>query len=68
VEIDIPGRGLNVVGIDGRREDPETVDAILLERLSSWKPPKTKYSGVLGLYTALATSAMDGAYMDYSRH
>jgi dihydroxy-acid dehydratase len=67
VEIDIPGRGLNVVGIGGRREDPATVDAILLERLSSWKPPKRKLSGVLGLYTALATSAMDGAYMDYSR-
>ncbi|HEY3422615.1 MAG TPA: hypothetical protein VGK13_05600, partial [Methanocellaceae archaeon] len=59
---------LNVVGINGRREDPEAVDAALLDRLTSWKPPKQRYSGVLGLYTALATSAMDGAYMDYSRH
>ncbi|HEY3422153.1 MAG TPA: dihydroxy-acid dehydratase [Methanocellaceae archaeon] len=67
VEIDIPGRGLNVVGINGRREDPEAVDAALLDRLTSWKPPKQRYSGVLGLYTSLATSAMDGAFMDYSR-
>ena len=67
VEIDIPGRELNVVGFAGKREEKETVGNILAERLSQWQPPSQKYTGVLGLYTTLATSAMDGAYIDYSK-
>jgi dihydroxy-acid dehydratase len=65
IEIDIPGRGLNLVGVKGNREDARTMDGIIKERLSKWKKPPEKYWGVLGLYTRLATSAMEGGYMDY---
>jgi dihydroxy-acid dehydratase len=67
VEIDIPGRSLNVVGIEGKRQDRDEVDAAISERLARWKRPEQKYTGVLGLYTSLATSAMDGGYIDYDR-
>jgi dihydroxy-acid dehydratase len=67
VEIDIPGRSLNVVGIEGKRQDRNEVDAAISERLAQWKRPEQKYTGVLGLYTSLATSAMDGGYIDYDR-
>ncbi len=65
VEIDIPGRRLSLAGAKGREEDAGTMDEIIRERLSKWKKPPEKYGGVLGLYTRLATSAMDGGYMDY---
>lgn len=67
IEIDIPGRGLNLVGVKGKREDNEIMEAIIRERLAKWKKPPEKYWGVLGLYTRLATSAMDGGYMDYGQ-
>jgi dihydroxy-acid dehydratase len=65
IEIDIPGRGLNLVGIKGKKEDAKAMKAIIRERLSKWKKPPEKYGGALGLYTRLAASAMDGGYMDY---
>jgi dihydroxy-acid dehydratase len=65
IEVDIPGRRLSLVGIKGNREAASTMDAIIKKRLSKWKRPPEKYGGVLGLYTRLAASAMDGGYMDY---
>ncbi|WP_230743182.1 dihydroxy-acid dehydratase [Methanooceanicella nereidis] len=65
IEIDIKGRGLNIVGVKEREEDPDTVVGIIRDRLSGWEPPERKYGGVLGLYTSLATSAMEGGYMKY---
>lgn len=65
IEIDIPDRRLDIVGIAGRREKPDAVDAIIAERLSAWKQQSPKFSGVLGLYTALVVSAMEGGYMNY---
>jgi dihydroxy-acid dehydratase len=65
VEVDIPGRRLSLVGSKGKREASGTMDAIIKKRLLKWRRPPEKYGGVLGLYTRLATSAMDGGYMDY---
>jgi len=65
IEIDIPGRRLSLVGIKNKRVAPGTMGAIIKKRLSRWKTPPQRYGGVLGLYTRLATSAMDGGYMDY---
>lgn len=67
IEVDIPGRGLNIVGINGKKEDPDTIDSVIRDRLSRWKPPGTRYGGVLGLYTSLATSAMKGGYIEYRK-
>jgi len=41
------------------------MEPVIKERLSRWKKPPEKYGGVLGLYTRLAASAMEGGYMDY---
>lgn len=65
IEIDIKSRSLNIIGVDGKEEDVETIDGIIRQRLSKWKPPDRKFTGVLGLFTKLATSAMEGAYMKY---
>ncbi len=65
IEIDIPGRRLDLVGVGGVREKPEAMNAVIKKRLSAWEQPPPRFSGVLGLYTALASSAMQGGYMDY---
>jgi dihydroxy-acid dehydratase len=67
IEIDIPGRRLNIVGTRGRHEPPVTMDTVISERLSKWTRPSPKFGGVLGMYTTLATAAMDGGYMDTGR-
>ncbi len=65
IEINIHTRELNIVGTRGHRESPETMAEVIKERLSKWVPPPNKFKGVLGRYTSLATSAMQGAYMRY---
>lgn len=61
IHIDIENRGINIVGINGEEKTREEIEKILKERKEDWtsKPPKyTK--GVLGMYTSLATSGMEG--------
>ncbi|BAI62545.1 dihydroxy-acid dehydratase [Methanocella paludicola SANAE] len=65
IELDVPNRGLNIVGVQCKKEEPETINKIIADRLSQWKPPENKYTGVLRLFTKLATPAMEGAYMKY---
>lgn len=65
IEIDIPARRLQLVGIDGRRMEEEAVDAILAERRLRWSPRPAKYpSGVLKLFSEHAVSPMKGGYME----
>lgn len=66
IEIDIPRRALNIVGIAGRRLAPEEVEAVLAARRATWRPKPRKYkSGVLRLFSQHAASPMQGAYLDY---
>jgi dihydroxy-acid dehydratase len=65
IEIDIPGRSLDIVGARGKREDARTMDGIIKERLSKWKRPPEMYGGVLGLYARLAAPAMEGGSIDF---
>jgi len=56
IEIDIPNRKLNIIG--------DNIENILNKRRLAWKRPKQKYTkGVMALYTRLAVSAMEGAYI-----
>lgn len=67
IEIDIPRRALNVVGIKGKRKTPEEVAEIFVERKENWVLPESVRApkkGVLKRYTKLAVSAMKGAYID----
>ena len=67
IELDIPARRLNIVGIKGEYKTPEEILNILTERLKSWKPKDKKYKrGVLRLFSELASSPMKGAYLEYN--
>ena len=65
IKIDIPRRSLDMVGVKGKEVRPEDAAQVIQQRLKEWKRPDSKFTGVLGLYTSLAASAMDGGYMKY---
>ena len=66
IEIDIPERKLNIIGVNGQRKTPEEMDQILKERKKMWKPKPLKYkTGVLRMYAEHAASPMKGAYLSY---
>ncbi len=66
IEIDIPARRLNIVGIHGEKKTPEEIDQILSERRKNWKPRKARYQrGVLRLLSEHAVSPMKGAWLSY---
>jgi len=65
IQIDIPARKLDIVGIAGERKTPQQIDAVLAARRALWQPKMPKYpSGVLKLFSRHATSPMQGGYMD----
>lgn len=64
IEIDVPGRRLNIVGVDGEPKTPEEMDAVLAQRRAAWKPKPRRYKrGVLRLFSEHAASPMKGAYL-----
>ena len=66
IELDVIGRKLNIIGVNGQRMAPEEVEAILSERRKNWKPKEMKYKkGVLRLFSEHAESPMKGAYLNY---
>ena len=66
IEIDVPERKLNIIGINGERKSMEEIDAVLSERRKNWKPREPKYKkGVLRLFSQHAASPMKGAYLEY---
>ncbi|WP_251861371.1 dihydroxy-acid dehydratase [Clostridium sp. Marseille-Q2269] len=61
IHIDIESRGINIVGINGEEKTKEEIDEVLNKRKVNWKSKSPKYTkGVLGMYTSLATSGMEG--------
>lgn len=65
IEIDIPRRLLQIVGVKGERLPLEKVDEILNERRAKWSPRPQKYArGVLKLFSEHAVSPMKGGYME----
>ncbi|MDR3284443.1 MAG: dihydroxy-acid dehydratase [Treponema sp.] len=68
IELDVPNRKLEIVGINNKRMDAVRVNAVLAERRKAWKKRPPKYiNGILKVYTENAVSPMKGAYMDGSR-
>jgi dihydroxy-acid dehydratase len=64
IELDIPRRLLQIVGIAGERKDPPEIDRVLGERRKVWVRPAPTYTGgILKLFTENAASPMDGGYM-----
>lgn len=64
IEIDIPARKLNVIGIDKKQVSPEKVAEVFAERKEKWVLPQlAPKKGLLKRYSEHATSAMAGAYL-----
>ena len=67
IEIDIPARKLNIIGIKGERKSPEEIDAVLAQRRAAWKPKPRRYKrGTLRLFSEHAVSPMKGAYLEFN--
>ena len=65
IKIDIPERGLDVIGVAGEEKTPQEIDAILKARKEKWVKPAPRFTkGVLGIYTKCAVSPMKGGYME----
>lgn len=65
IEVSIPDRILQIVGINGERKSLAEIDQILAERKKKWKPMESRYKkGVLKLFADKAVSPMDGGYME----
>ncbi|MDO5410908.1 MAG: dihydroxy-acid dehydratase [Lachnospiraceae bacterium] len=65
IQIDIPGRILEIIGVKGEKLPKEEVTRILADRKAAWKPKTPKYkSGVLKLFSEHAVSPMKGGYME----
>lgn len=64
IEIDIPARRLEIVGVNGVRKTPAEMAEILNARRAAWTPHPEKYAdGVLKLFSQHAVSPMQGGYM-----
>ncbi|WP_026486768.1 dihydroxy-acid dehydratase [Caldanaerobius polysaccharolyticus] len=65
IELDIPNRKLNIVGISGKVCSNEEIEKVLAERKSRWQPPDKKVrKGVFKRYTDNALSAIKGAGLE----
>jgi len=63
--IDIPARSLDIIGHKDKRMDSGEVHSLLAERKKAWKPAVRQHPpGILKRYTALAVSAIKGAYLE----
>jgi len=64
IKIDIPGRTINIVGINNKHLNPEEISEVLKERQKYWQPKNnSSEKGILSIYKKLAVSAMAGGYM-----
>ena len=62
IEIDVPRRRLDIVGVAGDRREPTELDEELAERRRILRQPRPRYeSGILGLYSKVARMASQGA-------
>ncbi|HET7771832.1 MAG TPA: dihydroxy-acid dehydratase [Chloroflexota bacterium] len=64
IEIHVPERRLAVVGTRDGALAPDQVTALLESRRARWTRPKARHTrGILGLYSKVAASPTDGAYL-----
>ena len=64
IEIDIPARKLNIIGLNGEEKSAAEIESALEARKEKWVKPDFKFnSGTLGLYVRHAVPAAKGAYI-----
>lgn len=65
IRIDIPGRILEIIGVEGEELPEEEIERILKQRKKELKPWEPKYKkGVLKIFSEHAVSPMKGGYME----
>lgn len=65
IEIDIPARSINIVGVNGQRLPAAEVEAILAQRQALWVKPAPRFTkGVLARFTRSAVSPIRGGFME----
>jgi Dihydroxyacid dehydratase/phosphogluconate dehydratase len=65
IEVDIPGRLLNIVGIKGETKTCDEINNVLIKRKKELVPYKgAEKTGILKIYSKLAVSPMKGGYME----
>ena len=61
IEIDVPARKLEIIGVNGEKKTSDEIETILKMRRDAWKKPESKHkSGVLRLFSERARSPMEG--------
>ena len=66
IEIDIPERKLNIIGIGGERKDLQEIGEKLKKRKEEWQPKPMRYKrGALRIFSEHAVSPMKGAYLKF---
>lgn len=66
IEINVPERKLNIVGVNGERKSMEEMQQILTQRRENYHPRSIRFkNGVLRMFAEHATSPMKGAYLKY---
>lgn len=66
LRIDINKREINIIGVKGKIIPEDEVTEVYKKRLRTWRPPENRFTtGVLSIYTRLATNASEGGYMSY---
>jgi len=63
IEIDIPNRKINIVGINGELKSREKVEEVLEDRRKHFVPRENKNKGALRLFQELAVDATQGAFL-----
>ncbi len=62
IEINVPERVLNIVGVKGTHVSEGEIEEILAKRRRHWVPPPPRHAtGILSLYSRVARGASDGA-------
>ena len=65
ININIPDRSINLVGVAGVEKSPEEIEAILAQRKAAWTPRPNSNRGALRFFQELATDASQGAYLSW---
>ncbi len=62
IEINVPHRRLDIVGVAGEQRTTAEMEEVLAERRRVWKPPSPRHDrGILSLYSRVARDAAEGA-------
>ncbi|MDW7662516.1 MAG: dihydroxy-acid dehydratase [Bacillota bacterium] len=63
ININIPDRKLDVIGIKGEHKNEEEIFLLMQERAIKWNKPQSNTEGILDLYTRMAGLTMEGGSM-----